>query len=286
MSLPRPAAETAFRPVARVVRGMPASDGDGVRMTRMIGTPALRVADPFLMLDHFDSAEAADYMGGFPDHHHRGFETVTYMLEGRMRHGDNKGHSGVIGPGGVQWMRAGRGLVHSEMPEQQEGRMRGFQLWVNLPASLKMSEPAYQEFPAEAIPAETRDGGAVLKVIAGETSRGTRGPVVAATVDAVYADVALPAGAALEEPLPPGHLALLAVYEGTVRVGGTEVPAISTALLGEGEAVRVEAASADARFLLIAGRPLREPIVWAGPFVMNTEAEVHQAIADFRAGRF
>lgn len=279
-------APLAARPVRQVIHGMPTADGADVRLTRLIGTPRLQVADPFLMLDHFDSAEPRDWIGGFPDHPHRGFETVTYMLEGRMRHGDNKGHSGVIGPGGIQWMRAGSGLVHSEMPEQIEGRMRGFQLWVNLPARLKMSAPAYQEFEGDALPLETREDGVTVRAICGATSRGTRAPVSAAHVDARYFDLALPPGGRVLEPLPRGHRALLVVFEGAVSIAGTSVEAISVADLGDGDALQCTAGGGGARALLIAGAPIGEPIAWAGPFVMNTEQELRQAFADFKAGRF
>jgi quercetin 2,3-dioxygenase len=264
----------AVRPVLKTVKGMPASDGAGVRLTRILGTPEMQTFDPFLMLDHFDSADASDYIGGFPDHPHRGFETVTYMLEGKMRHGDNKGRSGVIGEGGIQWMRAGRGIVHSEMPEQVEGRMRGFQLWVNLPSHLKMSEPDYQEFDAPKIPVEDREGGLRVKVITGETSRGTAGPVRDAAIAPLYFDVAAPAGAVFAEAV-----------DDAVRIGDRTVEALGAAFLGEGDEVRVEALE-DARFLLIAGRPIREPVAWAGPFVMNTRGEVEQAFDDYRSGRF
>jgi redox-sensitive bicupin YhaK (pirin superfamily) len=277
-----------IRPVLKTVKGMPASDGAGVRLTRILGTPEARMFDPFLMLDHFDTAEASDYLAGFPDHPHRGFETVTYMLEGRMRHGDNHGHSGVIGTGGVQWMRAGRGIVHSEMPEQTEGRMRGFQLWVNLPARLKMSEPDYQEFDADRIPVETREGGVEAKIIAGRTSRGTEGPVKGEPAQPIYFDVALPAGAVFEEPLGADREAMVVVYEGSVSVGEgaqSQVSALGAAFLGEGDTVRVEAKTA-ARLLIIAGRPIGEPVAWGGPFVMNSREEVMQAYADFQAGRF
>jgi redox-sensitive bicupin YhaK (pirin superfamily) len=270
-----------------VVRGVAMSEGAGVRIARLLGTQQLQAFDPFLMLDHFDSADAADYLAGFPDHPHRGFETVTYMLEGRMRHGDNRGHSGVIGTGGVQWMRAGRGIVHSEMPEQEEGRMRGFQLWVNLPARLKMSEPGYQEFPAERLGREAREDGVAVVVVAGATSRGTAGPVAAPHVDARYLDVVLPPGARLEEPLPSGHAAMLAVYEGSIAVGsGGEVGALSLVALGPGDRVVARAGAGGARFLLLAGRPIGEPVAWGGPFVMNTREEVMQAFDDYRAGRF
>jgi redox-sensitive bicupin YhaK (pirin superfamily) len=276
----------SIRPVVKTVKGMPASDGAGVRLTRVLGTPEARAFDPFLMLDHFDSAEASDYLAGFPDHPHRGFETVTYMLEGRMRHGDNHGHSGVIGPGGVQWMRAGRGIVHSEMPEQSEGRMRGFQLWVNLPARLKMSEPDYQEFEADRIPVETREGGVSLKVIAGTTSRGTAGPVSAGPVEPVYFDLSLPEGAGFEEPLAQDRSAMVVVYEGALAFpDGSRVEALGASFLGDGDTAKFEA-SKPSRALIIAGRPIREPVAWAGPFVMNTREEIEQAYRDFQAGRF
>ena len=273
------------RTVAKITRGMPASDGAGVRMTRILGTPDAQLFDPFLMLDHFDSGEASDYLAGFPDHPHRGFETVTYMLEGSMKHADNTGREGVIETGGVQWMRAGRGIVHSEMPQQTEGRMRGFQLWVNLPSRLKMSEPGYQEFGPQKMPVEERDGGVQIKVVAGATSRGATGPIGGGAVDARYFDVTVPAGSHFEEPLPRDLSAMVVVYEGAVRIGGRTVEAIGCAFLGDGDTVASEAEK-DARFLVIAGRPIKEPVAWAGPFVMNTREEVMQAYDDFRTGRF
>ena len=274
-----------IRPVAKITCGMPASDGAGVRMTRILGTPDAQMFDPFLMLDHFDSAESSDYLAGFPDHPHRGFETVTYMLQGRMKHADNTGREGVIETGGVQWMRAGRGIVHSEMPIQTEGRMRGFQLWVNLPGRLKMSEPDYQEFDAGQMPVEERPGGVQVKVVAGATAAGTASPVGGGAVEARYFDVTLPAGARFDEPLPSDLNAMLVVYEGAVRVAGTRIEALGAVFLGEGDEAAVEG-EADARFLLIAGRPIGEPVAWAGPFVMNTREEVMQAYDDFRSGRF
>ena len=274
-----------IRPVAKITRGIPASDGAGVRMTRILGTPGAQMFDPFLMLDHFDSAEASDYLAGFPDHPHRGFETVTYMLQGRMKHADNTGREGVIETGGVQWMRAGKGIVHSEMPIQTEGRMRGFQLWVNLPGRLKMSEPDYQEFDAGQMPVEERPGGVQVKVVAGATAAGTASPVGGGAVEARYFDVTLPAGARFDEPLPSDLNAMLVVYEGAVRVAGTRIEALGAVFLGEGDEAAVEG-EADARFLLIAGRPIGEPVAWAGPFVMNTREEVMQAYDDFRSGRF
>jgi hypothetical protein len=272
----------------RLTRGVPTSDGAGVRLTRLMGgSPDLPSIDPFLMLDHFDSPEAQDYLAGFPDHPHRGFETVTYMLEGRLRHRDNHGHEGVVESGGVQWMTAGRGLVHSEMPEQEDGRMRGFQLWVNLPARLKMQAPAYQEHPQDVMPVEIRAGGVRVKVIAGTTTQGVRGPVATEATDARYFDVALPAGTSFEEPLPSGLAGFAVVYEGAVRFAdGRGVDAVGLAELGAGDTVRFAAGDAPARALFIAGKPLREPVFWHGPFVMNTRDEILQAIADYQDGKF
>ncbi|MBP2295593.1 pirin family protein [Azospirillum rugosum] len=277
-----------IRPVLSAVAGMEASDGAGVRMTRMVGTPQLRMLDPFLMLDYFGSDEPQDYLAGFPDHPHRGFETVTYMLAGRMRHWDNHGHEGVIETGGVQWMTAGRGVIHSEMPEQTEGLMKGFQLWINLPASLKMSEPRYQEFAADRIPVETRADGATVTVIAGTTEQGTVGPIQAGPTEARYFDVRLPEGATFAESAPAGHTAALIVFEGSITVPGHSLrlggPRVVT--LGEGDRVEVTAGPAGARFLLLTGRPIGEPVAWGGPFVMNTRDEVVQAYRDFEEGRF
>ena len=273
------------RPIVSITKGTAASDGDGVKLRRMIGGPGQASVDPFLMLDFFSSDEPSDYLGGFPNHPHRGFETVTYMLAGRMRHGDNKGHSGVIEAGGVQWMTAGRGLVHSEMPEQEHGLLQGFQLWVNLPARRKLTEPSYAEFPASAIPADTRPG-AAIKVVAGRTSSGVQGPVKAEHVDARYFDIALEPGAEIAEPLPPDHHGLLVVFEGALEVEGRTADALSVAVLGPGEQLQAKAGAKGARFLLIAGRPLNEPVAWYGPFVMNTQAELQQAFSDYQAGRF
>ncbi|WP_462114747.1 pirin family protein [Lysobacter xanthus] len=269
--------------VTRLVTGMPASDGAGVRLTRVIGTPQLDALDPFLMLDEFGTDRPQDYLAGFPDHPHRGFETVTYMLDGRMRHRDNHGNEGVLVPGSVQWMTAGRGLVHSEMPEQQEGRMRGFQLWVNLPARDKLCEPKYQEFAPERIPVAQPASGVTVKVIAGEVE-GAVGPIAQPATAPVYLDIALDAGASWTHALPEGHAGFVYAYEGDVRIGGQPVRTKQLAVL-EGEAVTFEAATA-ARVLLVAGRPLREPVARHGPFVMNTREELQQAFADYQAGRF
>ncbi|HSR65097.1 MAG TPA: pirin family protein [Xanthomonadaceae bacterium] len=275
--------------VIRSLRGMPASDGAGVKLTRVIGTPQLDMLDPFLMLDEFGTDRAEDYLAGFPDHPHRGFETVTYMLDGRMRHRDNHGNEGLLVPGSVQWMTAGRGLVHSEMPEQQEGRMRGFQLWVNLPASEKMAAPRYQEFAPERIPVVTPQAGVEVKVIAGVVD-GTRGPIEQPATDPLYLDIALAPQAAWQYALPEGHNAFAYVFEGAATVGEGDVArALEThalGVLGGGERFAVRAGSEGARLILVAGRPLREPVARYGPFVMNTREQVMQAFVDFQEGRF
>ncbi|HYM42389.1 MAG TPA: pirin family protein [Steroidobacteraceae bacterium] len=287
-------AELATRAVRRLVRGMPTSDGAGVKLTRVIGQPQLPDLDPFLMLDEFGTDKAEDYIAGFPDHPHRGFETVTYMLDGRMRHRDNHGNEGVLVPGSVQWMTAGRGLVHSEMPEQQEGRMRGFQLWLNLPAREKMTAPKYQEFGPERIPTATPAPGVRIKVIAGRV-KDVVGPIQQPATDPTYLDLALEPGASWSEPLPEDYSAFLYVFEGSVRVGEDEaakaVAAHELAVLGTGAVVRLEGVSAgadgrSARAILVAGRPLREPVAKYGPFVMNTNAELQQAFIDFQTGKF
>ncbi|AWV07773.1 pirin family protein [Marilutibacter maris] len=275
--------------VNRLVRGEATSDGAGVRLTRVIGGPALPDLDPFLLLDEFGTDRPEDYLAGFPDHPHRGFETVTYMLDGRMRHKDNHGNEGVLVPGGVQWMTAGRGLVHSEMPEQDEGRMRGFQLWVNLPASAKMSEPKYQEFAPGRIPQVEPAPGVSVKVIAGEVD-GTRGPIAQPATDPVYLDIALEPGAVWSHDLPEGHNAFAYAYEGEATVGDGEdaraLPTQTLAVLGGGERLRLVAGATPARLILVAGRPLREPVARYGPFVMNTKQELMQAFVDFQEGRF
>jgi len=273
------------RTVAHVHKGQTTSDGAGVRLVRMLGTAQLPDLDPFLMLDAFGSDKPGDYIAGFPDHPHRGFETVTYMLDGRMRHRDNHGHEGLLGPGSVQWMSAGRGIVHSEMPEQVEGLMRGFQLWLNLPARDKMSAPRYQEYAAEQIPVFAPSAGVRVKVIAGRLGD-VVGVIEQPATDPVYLDVALDAGAEIALPVPPGHSAFVHVYEGAAQVHGTRVAASELAVLNDGDGVRVTVGDTVARLLLIAGRPLREPVARHGPFVMNTQAELVQAFNDYRAGRF
>jgi redox-sensitive bicupin YhaK (pirin superfamily) len=279
------------RPVSRVIKGMPATDGAGVELTRVIGQPALPMLDPFLLLDAFRSDKPEDYLAGFPPHPHRGFETVTYLLAGRMRHRDNAGHEGVIAPGGIQWMTAGRGIVHSEMPEQEDGLLEGFQLWVNLPAAHKMDHPGYQEFPAEQIPVESREGGIEVRVIAGATSQGTRGPVVQPLTEPLYLDVRIPAGGQFTERLPATYNAFVYVIQGLVMARDADGRKVQMGrddlgVLARGDVLRVEAGNEATRFLVVAGRPLNEPVARGGPFVMNTRAEIQQAFEDYGQGRF
>jgi redox-sensitive bicupin YhaK (pirin superfamily) len=273
----------------RTLRGQATSDGAGVRLTRVIGGPMLPDLDPFLLLDEFGTDRPEDYIAGFPEHPHRGFETVTYMLDGRMRHRDNHGNEGLLTPGSVQWMTAGRGLVHSEMPEQQEGRMRGFQLWVNLPARDKMAQPRYQEFPAGDIPVARPGAGVSVKVIAGALGE-TRGPISQPATDPLYFDIALDAGAGWEFSLPDGHAAFAYVFEGEANIGdgadARRLDAHELAVLGGGNVFRVAAPGQPVRLILVAGRPLREPVARYGPFVMNTKQEIMQAFVDFQEGRF
>jgi redox-sensitive bicupin YhaK (pirin superfamily) len=280
------------RTVRQIVRGMPTSDGAGVKLRRVIGQPQLPDLDPFLMLDEFGTDQPEDYLAGFPDHPHRGFETVTYMLDGRMRHRDNHGNEGVLVPGSVQWMTAGRGLVHSEMPEQQQGRMRGFQLWLNLPAREKMTAPKYQEFGPERIPSAAPAAGITAKVIAGQVA-GISGPIQQPATDPTYLDLALEPHAVFEQTLPDEHAAFVYVFEGAIAVGTEQKPvaAHELAVLSDGALIRLTGlrAGADgktARAILVAGRPLREPVAKYGPFVMNTRAELQQAFEDYQSGRF
>jgi quercetin 2,3-dioxygenase len=275
------------RRIERVLGGNFVMDGAGVKINRVLTQPLQRRLDPFLMLDAFGSDKAGDYIAGFPEHPHRGFETVTYMLAGRMRHRDSAGNEGVVSDGGVQWMTAGRGVVHSEMPEQREGLMEGFQLWLNLPAKDKMSEPWYRDIPNEEVPRFTLPGGAEVQVIAG-SSHGVEGAVQREATQPLYLDIHLPAGVEFAQALPAGHNAFFYVYRGEVVVDGKAVPQARMAILDNAQnadGVRIKA-SADTRLILIAGRPLNEPIAQYGPFVMNTNAEVFQAVEDFRAGRF
>lgn len=281
-----PVNNSPSRTVVQISPGTPASDGDGVQLTRVIGTHTLDMVDPILMLDAFGSDKPGDYIGGFPDHPHRGFDTVTYLLAGKMRHKDNGGHEGVIEPGGVQWMTAGKGVVHSEMPEQEDGLLMGFQLWINLPAAEKMCDPYYQEFPKEDIPVENLTNGGAIKVIAGRTEEGTEGPVKMAATDPIYFDVNLPEGDAFRQPIAASHAGFVYVIEGNVSVGEIEIEAGHIGVLGDGEHVDLKAGSKGGRFLLIAGKRLNEPVARGGPFVMNTRQEVLQAFDDYQQGRF
>ena len=280
--------QARMRSVTRIVRGRPTSDGAGVKLTRVIGQPDLDMLDPFLMLDEFRSDQASDYIAGFPSHPHRGFETVTYMLAGRMRHGDNQGNSGLLTAGSVQWMTAGRGILHSEMPEQENGLMWGFQLWVNLPAKDKMTAPRYQDIAPERIPEVELAPGITARVIAGEAG-GVKGPVEAEATAAVYLDVMLAAGTSITVPIPAGHNGFVYVYEGAAQVGEGatgELKRGQLGVLGAGDQLSLAAGADRARLIVVAGKPFNEPVAKYGPFVMNTQQQIVQAIDDFRAGLF
>ena len=274
------------RSVDRIVQGYATSDGAGVKLTRVLDPRMAAAIDPFLLFDEFGSAEADDYVGGFPPHPHRGFETVTYMLVGRMRHKDNKGNQGDLGPGGVQWMSAARGIVHEEMPQQASGLMRGYQLWVNLPGAMKMADPWYDDIDATRIPTVALPDGGTVRVISGEVL-GTKGPVRNRPSEPVYLDVDLPPNASFEQEVPAGHTTLVHCVDGTVLVGDgrKSLEAKQLALLSREGKVMIATAAAPGRALLIAGKPFKEPIAHYGPFVMNTEAELRQAVDDFRNGR-
>jgi len=282
---------TEARRLAQVVRSIAASDGAGVKLRRSLGSTQNLRWDPFLMLDEFYSDNPDDYLAGFPSHPHRGFETVTYMLDGHMRHEDSMGNRGDLGPGDVQWMTAARGIIHSEMPQQSEGRMRGFQLWINLPSREKMQPAGYRDVPASQVPTVDLGDGTTAKVIAGRLVHGgghTDGPIMGPTTRPLYVDLRIPAGGVVEIPIEAGHRAFVYLYEGDLRVGAErrELPMQSAGLLSDGGRVRLEAGSnGDARLLLLAGRPIGEPIVQYGPFVMTTREEIEQAIRDYQAGR-
>ncbi|MBI5330910.1 MAG: pirin family protein [Betaproteobacteria bacterium] len=271
------------RPIRQLVPALEISEGAGVTVHRSIGTPALKNLDPFLMLDHFGSDNPDEYIAGFPEHPHRGFITFTYMLDGHMEHRDSLGNRGDLKAGGAQWMKAARGVLHSEMPQQSEGRMRGFQLWINLPAAEKMSDPAYQEFAAAAIP-EVVEAHTRVRVLAGSYA-GREGVIDDPATSVLYLDVTLAAGARFRQAVPAAHQGFVYVFEGDAALAGQPAPRHALAVLGAGEGVEIEAGREGARFILVAGRPLGEPIVQHGPFVMNTRAEIEQAIADYRAGR-
>jgi len=275
------------RGIEQIVAGIATSDGAGVKLTRVLTGKLQRRLDPFLMLDAFGSDNPDDYIAGFPDHPHRGFETVTYMLSGRMRHRDSAGHEGLLEDGAVQWMTAGRGVIHSEIPEQKDGVMEGFQLWLNLPAQRKMAEPWYRDFPSAVIPEYVTAENGTVRVIAG-TSNGVAGAVTREDTEPLYLDIHLPAGASFSTSLPDTHNAFIYVYRGTVTVADTVLESRRMGILSnepESDGVTINATQ-DARLILVAGKPLREPIVQYGPFVMNTQAEIHQALNDYNSGRF
>jgi quercetin 2,3-dioxygenase len=284
-----PVTQTVQRPraVERLLAGQPTSDGAGVKLTRILANTLQRRLDPFLMFDAFGSDQPDDYIAGFPDHPHRGFETVTYMLEGRMRHRDSAGNEGLLTGGSVQWMTAGRGVIHSEMPEQEQGRMEGFQLWLNLPAKDKMCAPWYRDLASDEIPEYAQDG-VKVRVIAGQ-SGGMAGAMQREATEVLYLDLHLQPGARFEQPLPEGHNAFVYVYRGALEMDGAcRVSAQRMAILANGagnDGVRLRAAEEPTRAILLAGRPLNEPIAQYGPFVMNTQAELIQAVQDFQAGR-
>ena len=278
------------RKVQQVISGQATTDGAGVELVRVIGQPALMDLDPFLLLDAFRSDDPDDYIAGFPPHPHRGFETVTYLLNGRMRHQDNAGNEGVIEPGGIQWMTAGKGIVHSEMPEQQDGMLEGFQLWINLPGSHKMTAPSYQEHDAAHIPTESRND-TVIKVISGKTSQGTSGPISQPLTDPLYLDVSLQPDTAFLEDITADHNAFIYVIDGEVMLEDADMKQLGLgrdqlAVLGQGDAVALRSGDRETRFLLVSGKPLNEPVARGGPFVMNTEAEVRQAFSDYQRGNF
>lgn len=280
-----------YRAVSRVLTGIPASDGAGVELTRVIGTPELSMLDPFLLLDVMHSDRPSDYIAGFPPHPHRGFETVTYLLAGRFRHRDSTGNEGVLESGGVQWMSAGSGILHSEMPEQADGLLHGFQLWINLPRAHKMDPPAYQEFGPDAVPEERRTDGVRVRVVAGCTNQGTRGPVEQPLTEPLYLDVGLPGGAVFEQSLPADHNAFIYLLDGGLSLPGldgadTRAEPGQIAVLARGDRVAPKAGDDGARFLLLAGRPIGEPVARGGPFVMNTRQEILRAYEDYQAGRF
>ena len=279
------------RLLTHVIDSVPTSDGAGVKLRRSLGSSHSLRHDPFLMLDEFYSDNPDDYLAGFPPHPHRGFETVTYMLDGHMQHKDNFGNTGDLGPGAVQWMTAARGIIHSEMPQQSEGRMRGFQLWLNLPAKEKMQPASYRDIPASEIPVVKLDGGGEVHVIAGTLEldgRPVYGPVngegAKKSTNPLYLDVHVPAGATFSAPIAQGHNAFLYAYEGSAKIGEHELPHRAAGLLSDGDSVTITAGTDGARFLLLAARPLREPVVQYGPFVMNSRDEIEQAIHDYNEG--
>ena len=278
-------AVTQPRTIERIVAGVPTSDGAGVKLTRVLTQDLQQRLDPFLMLDNFRSDDPDDYLAGFPDHPHRGFETVTYMIAGRMRHRDSAGHEGLLQNGGVQWMTAGRGVIHSEMPEQEDGVMEGFQLWLNLPARRKMIPAWYRDIPKSEIPEYVTADGVTVRVIAG-MSNGVAGAMTREDTEPLYLDIDLPANSLFSTALPAAHNAFVYVYRGELTIGGTLLGESRMAILAntpQADGVLL-IASGPAKAILVAGKPLREPIVQHGPFVMNTKEEIYKALTDLREG--
>lgn len=276
------------RSVVQTLPAVDTQDGAGVRLQRALGARPGQRLDPLLMLDAFSSDDPDDYIAGFPSHPHRGFETVTYILDGHMLHEDHLGNRGDLRAGGVQWMTAGRGIIHSEMPQQTAGRLRGFQLWINLPAREKMKPASYRDILPEEIPACTFSNGVEVKVIAGQLAaegRHLTGPITGGATEPVYLDISLPPRATLELPVPASHNLLLYVFEGSLSLQGTAVPVATAAVLGEGDGISLAAGASGARCLLIGGKPLHEPVVQYGPFVMNTRQEIERAVHDYQTGR-
>lgn len=276
---------STIRKVETAITPIQVMEGAGVRLRRSIATRQLDYLDPFLLFDHFGSEDPQDYLAGFPMHPHRGIETVTYLLSGEVHHADSIGNSGSIGAGDVQWMTAGGGIMHEEMPQSSPEPLNGFQLWVNLPARLKMCPPRYQDVPAKSIPVATPQPGVAIRVIAGEVA-GVKGPVKEIAADPQYFDVSLEAGAAYRFAVGSDHTAFAYLYSGSAAFGGTTVAATRLVIFGPGDAIAVEAGENGARFLLVSGKPLGEPIARYGPFVMNTEEEIRQALDDLRNGTF
>ncbi len=271
------------RRIKQIVAAQEVSEGAGVNVFRTIGTPALRNLDPFLMLDQFSTDNPDDYLAGFPDHPHRGFSTFTYMLDGHMQHRDSMGNEGDLGPGGAQWMKAASGVIHSEMPQQLNGRMRGFQLWVNLPSAQKMTAPAYQNVRPESVPV-IQDGGSTIRLLAGHWQERI-GPVSDPHTGLGFMDISLQADTELQHALPAGDSAFVFLFEGQAEIAGKGLDTPQLAVLGAGDNITVSAGPQGARYLLVNGRPLDETVVQYGPFVMNTRAEIEQAFADYRDGR-
>lgn len=276
------------RIIRHIIPARPAQDGDGVKLHRVISPGGMQMLDPFLMLDEISSDEAADYIGGFPPHPHRGFETVTYMLDGHMRHEDHMGNVGHLKSGGVQWMTAARGVIHSEMPEQEDGKLHGFQLWINLPAAEKMKPASYRDIPASEIPEVYLPGGGRVRLVAGELDldgQTTAGAVIGISTQPLFFDVQLNAGERVSIPVAEGHTAIVHVFEGSLTIAGEAVPRQHLAMLQDGDSVTLSGGESGGRALLLAAKPIGEPVVHYGPFVMNTREEIEQALADYRDGR-